>query len=352
MTLLVLYLITALSVSFFCSLLEAVMLSVTPSYVGLLIKTNHRSGRILKGLKENIDRPLAAILTVNSLAQIMGSAGVGAQAQKIYGDEMLTIASVILTFLMLFITEILPKTIGVAYWKRLAVPAAYLIRIMIVVTYPLVLFFETVTRLISKNEGFRSKLSREEMMVVIEIAQTEGTLVEKETRIIRNLLRLNNIYVTDVMTPLSETFSFHKSQTVTEVMSKHGQELYSRIPIYDKNPEDVVGLVLRFNIFNADSDDLHDMTMESLMTPINKVCASVSLAKLLDDFITRREHLFLAVDENEKTVGVITLEDVLETLLGVEIEDEIDTVEEMREIALQKWRERLKGRPVQKRPDL
>lgn len=326
------------------------MLSVTPSYVGLLIKTNHRSGRILKGLKENIDRPLAAILSVNSLAQIMGSAGVGAQAQKIYGDELLTFFSLILTFLMLFITEILPKTIGVAHWKRLAMPAAYLIRVMIIVTYPLVIFFESVSRLISKNEGFRSRLSREEMMVVIEIAQTEGTLVEKETRIIRNLLRLNNIYVADVMTPLAEAFFFQKDQTVAQVMEKHGQELYSRIPIYDKSPEDVVGLVLRFNIFNADSDDLHDMTMESLMTPIHKVRTSVSLTNLLDEFITRREHLFLAIDENEKPVGVITLEDVLETLLGVEIEDEIDTVEEMREVALQKWRERLKGRATHKRP--
>jgi CBS domain containing-hemolysin-like protein len=344
MTLLLLYLFTALIISFLCSLLEAVVLTVTQSHIALLIKTKHRSGRLLKATKDNLDRSLSAILTLNTMAHTVGAAGVGSQAQKLFGDDTIAITSAILTFLMLFFSEIIPKTIGVTYWKKMAPFSAYLIRIFIVITYPLVVIFELFSRLIARDKRLHTRMSREEMIVVAEMGQSEGTLIEKEARIIKNLLRLNNIYVQDVMTPKDEIFALHKSVTVDEVMSKHSNEMYTRIPVYDKDKNDIIGIALRYSIYNAYSEEHLEQTLEVLMKPITKVRGSQSLAKVIDEFIQRREHLFLVIDENERPMGLITLEDAIETLLGVEIEDEIDNVEEIRDRTLKQWRDRVRNR--------
>lgn len=339
---LVLYLVVALGISFLCSLLEAVILSVTQTHIALLIKTNHRSGRLLKRMKDNVDRSLSGILTLNTMAHTIGAAGVGSESQKLFGDEKIALTSGLLTFLILFLSEIIPKTVGVTYWRRLAPPSAYLIQLLIWITFPLVLFFEFISKFITHTAPWLPRMSRDEMIVAAELGQSEGTLVEKETRIIRNLLGLNRIYVSDVMTPKKEVFAFQATQTVGEVMEKHGHESYSRVPVYGKNLDDVVGMVLRFHIFNADSDGHSNLPMEVLMQPIHKVRGSQTLARILDEFIQRHEHMFLVIDERGNTIGIITLEDAIETLLGVEIEDEIDSVEKTRERILEQWRTRLK----------
>lgn len=352
MGLLLLFLFVALGVSFLCSLLESVILSITSSHIALLEKDGHKVGKLLKNLKENIDRSLSSILTLNTIAHTVGAAGVGAQAQKLYGDEVISIVSGVLTFLMLFVSEIIPKTVGVTYWKKLAPFSAYVIKSLIILTYPLVVFFEMISKKISGKKSFHNRITREEMIVIAELGLTEGALVEKETRVIRNLLRLQNMYVSDVMTPKEDVFSFHKSQTVGEVMEKYSTELYSRVPVYDQNQEDIIGIVLRFNIFNAHSRDEFNLTMGELMTPIYRVQGNQILAKVLDDFIHRHEHMFLVVDENNNMLGIITLEDAIETLLGVEIEDEIDSVEEMRKKAVEQWKERVKHRIAKKKSSL
>ena len=339
---LVLYLCVALGISFLCSLLEAVILSVTQTHIALLIKTKHRSGRLLKKMKDNVDRSLSGILTLNTMAHTVGAAGVGAESQKIFGDEKIALTSALLTFLILFLSEIIPKTIGVTYWRKLAPPCAYLIQILIWITYPLVIFFESVSKLINSGAPWRPRMSRDEMIVAAELGQSEGTLVEKETRIIRNLLGLNRVYVADVMTPRADIFAFQANQTVGEIMERHGHESYSRVPVYGKDMDDIVGMVLRFNIFNADSDGHSNLPMEVLMQPIHKVRGSQTLARVLDEFIQRHEHMFLVIDERGKAIGIVTLEDAIETLLGVEIEDEIDSVEKTRERILEQWRTRLK----------
>lgn len=350
MSLLLLYVCVAITIAFSCSLLEGVLLSITHTHIALLVKTGHRSGRFLQKMKSELDRSLAAILTFNTMAQTIGGAAVGAQAHKLYGDRGIATVSVLLTVVMLFGSELMPKSIGVAHWKRLASPCAYVIRVLVFFTYPIALIYEAMSKAITGNRQSYATISREEVIVAAEIGQSEGSLAEKETRIIRNILRLNKIFVSDVMTPKAEVFAFWKNQTVADVMEKHGNELYSRIPVYDRDPTDIVGLVLRFNIFNASSEDRHELKVEALMTPIHRIRADRSLASALDEFIQRREHLFLVEDATGVMVGLITLEDAVETLLGVEIEDEIDNAEEIRAKILERWRSRVQNRTNLRRP--
>ena len=327
MTVLLTSLCLALGASFLCSLLEAVLLSVTHSYVNVRIRKGRRTGLILKKLKDNLDRPLSAILTLNTVAHTVGAAVIGAQVLKLYGDRYVALASAILTVLILVLSEIIPKTIGAAYWRQFAKFAAYTIQLLIFLTYPLVVIFEKFSRLFSK-EKFHPKITREEIISVAEIGEHEGTLQEKETRVIRNLLQLNSVLAREVMTPTKVIFTLQKDQKVGEVVDLLDTTFFSRIPIYDKGIDDVVGLVFRQKIFQAASDHEDARAVESLMTEIHAVYESDSVATVLDLFIKRREHLFLVKNRHEKTTGIITLEDAIETLLGVEIADEADEVED------------------------
>jgi CBS domain containing-hemolysin-like protein len=344
MTLLILYLFLALGLSFLCSLLESVILSVTRSHINLMIKERKRGGKLLRALKLNIDRPLAAILTVNTIANTVGAAGVGVQVLKIYDESWVAIASGTLTFSILVFSEIIPKSIGAANWKRLAAPCALLTKILITTLLPIVWFLEQVSSLTSPKGKDDESMTREEMIVAAETGVEEGILVEKETRIIKNLLRLNAILAEDVMTPRSVVFSLQKNRSVDDILEKDSPIFFSRIPVHDKGIDDIVGMVLRFKIIEASSDDRHDMKISELLLPIHKVHEKRSVASILDELIKRREHLFLVVDEHGKTSGIITLEDVIETLLGVEIVDEFDSVEDMRKFALEQWENRKKSR--------
>lgn len=342
------YFSASVGTAFLCSLLEAVLLSVTTTHIALLVKTGHRSGRLLQGVKSNPDRSLAAILTFNTAAQTLGGSLIGAEIQRLFGDARITVISIVFTFFMLFVGEILPKTLAVTRWKSLAQPCAYATRILVAVTYPLVVFLERASRLVTGGKTIMTRMSREEVIVAAELGQSEGTLAEKEARIIRNLLRLNKVFVSDVMTPKEQVFSLWRKQTVADVIEKHGKELYSRVPVFDRDPSDIVGLVLRFDIADASANDQHEMPIEALMTAIHRVRADLSLAKALDELIHRRQHLFLVVNADNKMVGLITLEDAIESLLGVEIEDELDNAEQIRERLMQLIQERHQ-RPISKR---
>lgn len=344
MTLLLLYLFLALGVSFLCSLLESVILSVTPSHVNLMIKRRQRGGKLLKSLKADMDRTLAAILTLNTISHTIGAAGVGAQVLKVYDEEWVAISSVILTILILVISEIIPKSFGAAKWKALAPSAAVTIKGLIILTYPFVIVLKLISRLFSPNAGHSTTMSREEMIVIAETGVQEGVLVEKEQKIIKNLLRLNAILAEDVMTPRSVVFTLNKNLKVSEVMDNKSPIFFSRIPLFDKNIDDIVGMVLRFKIIEAYANDEDGAKLEDFLLPIHAVAETEPVAKILDEFIKRREHLFLVVDEHGGTAGIITLEDVIETLLGVEIVDEFDSVEDMRKFALEQWENRKKSR--------
>ena len=339
MTALFAYFFLAVTISFICSLLEAVILSLTHAHVAVMIKKGNRSGQILKRLKEKIDHPLAAILTLNTVANTVGAAGVGAQALAVFGSKWVAIFSGLLTFCILVFSEIIPKTLGAVFWKQLAPTAAYLIRGMIFITYPLVIAFETLGRLIASRDK-QVKITREEMIVAAEMGRAEGELGDREKSVIKNLLRLHNIFVRDILTPRSVLFALPKDQTVGQAVKENPQMPFSRIPVFGRDLDDIAGLVRRYEIREAFTRGMHGQLLEELANPIHAVPKSKSVADVLDEFIQRREHLFLVVDEYGGTDGVISLEDAIETLLGVEIVDELDSVEDMRKFAREQWEKR------------
>jgi CBS domain containing-hemolysin-like protein len=340
MTLLIFLFILVLGISFLCSLLEATILSITHSHVVLMEKRGLRSGPILQKLKSEIDRPLAAILTLNTVANAMGSAGVGAQTLSLFGSKWVALASGILTFSILILSEIIPKTLGAVYWRQLAPSTAYLTRGLIFLTYPLVIIFEAVSGLL-RSGATLSKITREEVIATAEISEDEGELLRREQRVIKNLLRLNKVYARDILTPRSVLFALPKDMSVGQVIEENTTLRFSRIPIYGGSLDNIEGMVYRLELLERYSHGQTKRKLESISHPLKAVPDSKSVAEIMDDFIKQREHLFLVVDEYGGTAGIITLEDAVETLLGVEIVDESDTVDDMREYARQRW-ERLR----------
>ena len=335
------FLFLALGISFLCSLLEAIILSVTWSYIEILKKKEKGSGELLQRLKENIDQSLAAILTLNTVSHTIGAAGIGSEFHKL-GNEWFTVASIILTILILVFSEIIPKTLGAIYWKRMAPSAAYLLELLIRITWPIVVVLNYFSRIISDGKENRKEMTREEMIAVAEIGETQGALEKQETRVIKNLLTLDKILAEDVMTPSTLMMTFHKSDTIKEVIKKNSPIPFSRIPIIDNNLDDIIGVVFRSKILEMNSDGKSDVRMEELAAELSTVSPEDSVATLLEEFLKKREHVFLVVDEYGTTQGIITLEDAVETLLGAEIVDESDSVEDMRLLARELWEKRRK----------
>lgn len=346
MSALILYFLLAVVVSFLCSLLEAVLLSTTHAHVAILLKEGRRCGHILLKYKEKIDHPLAAILTLNTVAHTVGAAGVGAQANEIFGSQWAALTSGILTICILVFTEIIPKTIGAVYWKSLSPMAAYTIRGLITVTYPFVLAFEIIAKLIAPKSP-QAKVTREEVAVAAEMGGAEGQLKERERLVIKNLLRLNNIGAKNVMTPRSVVFALQEDETIGNVVDKHAPMRFSRIPIYGRSMDDITGFVRRYPVNQAYSKGKKDQPVKILASPLHAVPMTKSVAEVLDEFILRREHIFLVVDEYGGTEGIITLEDAIETLLGVEIVDELDSVEDMQQFARDQWEKKKRNQLIE-----
>ena len=342
MTLLFLYLFLAVFVSFMCSLLEAVILSVTPSFIDTEINNNKKYAGVLKKLKEEIDRPLAAILTLNTIAHTVGAAGVGSEVNKIYGDELVALASGVLTFVILIFSEIIPKTLGAGNWKTFAPFAAYCIRFMILILYPIVSLTEIISDLVGGSG--KNNFTREEMIATAEIGVGHGALKKKESNIIKNLLMLDNIYVYDIMTPRSVVMALPREMTVEEIIETHKPIRYSRIPVFKENMDHIEGVVHRYQILEASSNDQDQLTLKELMTGLHSVPEDISVSACLDQLIHRNDHIFLVVDKYGSTSGIVTLEDAIETLLGVEIVDEFDSVTDLRAHALEQWKKRKKQR--------
>jgi CBS domain containing-hemolysin-like protein len=335
MTLIIVVSLTILLVSFVCSLLEAVFLSINPAFVAMALKENRRSARIMESLKENIDRPISAILTLNTISHTIGAAVVGALVQKEFGDSYVSWASVILTILILFASEIVPKVLGATYWKQLAPASVYTIQVLIFLLAIFVAPSVWIGRMFSRPET--ASFTREEMLATAEIGVEEGTIHKKESAIIRNLLMLNNMFVSDIMTPRSVMFALEASENVEEVAQKYRPLRFSRIPVFEGNLDNIIGLTHRYKILEALSSDKHSTPIREITTPINSVPERMTVAGVIDLFVKRKEHLALAVDEYGVITGLVTLEDAIETLLGVEIVDEFDNITDMRQYALEQW---------------
>ena len=308
------------------------------SYVAVLEKERPSVGKLLRHHKENINKSIASILILNTIANTLGAAAVGAQASKIFGNDAVVYVSVILTFAILFISEIIPKTIGAIYWKQLAPVAAYFIRVFIWITYPIILSTLAVTNRISKGKTDAHSLTKQELLESMLMSEDEGIIDEKESDVIENILNLDNIKVSEVLTPRSVVFALDENMKIKDVIkSQPAIFKFSRIPIYRGSFEEVTGLVLTKKIFKQalEDDTVPLCAIKKDMFSINE---NIPVSKALDLFISKKDHMFLVTDNYDQTEGIITLEDCVETILGVEIMDESDTTEDMRELAKRKMK--------------
>jgi len=340
--LLLLFFVLSVGISFICSILESVLLSVNMSYIAVLEKEKPTVGRLLRIHKENINKSIASILILNTIANTLGAAAVGAQAAHIFGNDAVVYVSVILTFAILFLSEIIPKTIGAIYWKQLAPTAAHFIRIFIWLTYPIILTTLFVTNKISKGNEDANSLTKEELLESMLMSEDEGVIDEKESDVIENILNLDNVKVGEVLTPRSVVFAIDESMTIKEVIQTQLAIFkFSRIPIYKGSIEDVTGLVLTKKIFKQALED-DSVTIGSIKKEIFSINENVPVSKALDLLIAKKDHMFLVMDNYDQTEGIVTLEDCVETILGVEIMDESDTTEDMRELAKMKMKQKRK----------
>jgi len=336
--LLLLFFFLSVGISFICSVLESVLLSINMSYVAVLEKERPSIGKLLRLQKENINKSIASILILNTIANTLGAAAVGAQASEVFGNDAVVIVSVVLTFAILFLSEIIPKTIGAIYWKQLAPLAAHFIRIFIWMTYPIILTTLAVTNKISQGKDDAHTLTKEELLESMLMSEDEGVIDEKESDVIENMLNLDNIKVSEVLTPRSVVFALDENMTIEEVVEKEASIFkFSRIPVYNGNIEDVTGLVLTKRIFKQLLKD-KKATLKEIKKDIFAINENVPVSKALDLFISKKEHMFLVKDNYDQTEGILTLEDCVETILGVEIMDESDTTADMRELAKRKMK--------------
>ena len=335
MTLLLAYFFLALFLSFLCSLLEAVLLSTPASYSSILAKQNSSQGERLERFKENINRPLAAILTINTFAHTLGAAGVGAQTLELYGESSVAIASGILTLLILVFSEIIPKTIGSVYWRGLIGNTTLVVEVLIFFTYPLVLLAEYISNF-GQDEA---TVTREEVIAMAEMGEDEGVLEEQETDIIENTLKLKDVKVKDIMTPRSVIFALKSDLTVGQVLEEHETLDFTRIPIFEGNLDVIKGMVNRYEIINRKAEDQFSTRMHEISQEVPFVNENDPIDKVLELFIKNRDHMALVKNNENSLTGLITLEDAIETILGQEIVDEHDSVVDMRDLAESKEKE-------------
>ncbi len=337
MDLLVLYFLLAVVISFICSVLESVLLSVNMPFISVLDKENPKAAKLLKAHKTDISKSISSILILNTIANTLGAAAVGAQAEIIFGSGAVFYVSAVLTFAILFFSEIIPKTIGAVYWKQLAPLAAYLIRFFIWITYPIILMTLFVTNRINDGKNTFS-LTREELLESALQSEDEGVLDEQESDVIENILRLDTIKIHEILTPRTVVFALDGHRTIKDIVENEPAIFkFSRVPVYDGSIEHITGIVLTKKIFKqALIDD--SVTLHSIQKDIYKINENIPVSMALDLFIKKKDHMFLVLDSYDQTEGIVTLEDCVETILGVEIVDESDSDADMREVAKHKMR--------------
>ena len=339
MGLLFLYVFIALFFSFICSIAEAVLLSMTPSYIASLEKKKKGAGKLLNTLNENIDRPIAAILSLNTMAHTVGAVGAGAQAAVVFGSGYVGVSSAVLTLLILILSEIIPKTLGATYWRGLAPMVGRGVWLLIILLYPLVLLSEKLTRFFSRDApsgAFRS----DEFTALAELGMKEGALESQESRILKNLFRLRQLKAKDIMTHRPVVFSLQEEMSIGDALQKHPEIPFSRIPLYRENHDDITGFVLKSDMLLASAEGRKTESLKAHKRPIQAIPETLLLSKLYDLLLDAREHIVIVVDEYGGMEGIVTLEDVLETLLGLEIVDEGDRTVDMQAFARSRWKMR------------
>lgn len=333
--LLVLFVFMAVGVSFACSLAESTLLSMTPSYIADVRAEDPQKAEMLKTLKQDkVDQSLAAILTLNTIANTMGSIGAGAQATIVFGSAWFGVFSALMTLAILTLSEIIPKTLGTVYWRQLSSVVGYFVRAIIVVLFPIIWLSERLTKLLVKGKE-TNDFSRREFAALASVGEESGHIDPLESRIIKNMLAFGAIKVEDIMTPRSVIVAFDEKDTVAQIFADRPKLSFSRVPIYDEQLDKISGFVLKTDLLLAKANNQISQQLTKHAREISFVFNKMKLFDLLDMMLKNRIHIAVVVGEYGEVKGLVTLEDVLETLLGLEIVDEIDRVEDMQELAKQ-----------------
>lgn len=312
------------------------MLSTPISYIQMKQEQGAKNAGLMMRLKQDIDAPISAILSLNTIAHTVGSAGVGAEATRLWGEEWFGVISAVLTILILVLSEIIPKTIGSYYWRSLAMPAARIINIMVIICYPLVWLAKWLTRLIAPAKHQLS-VSREEVSAMVNVGESEGVFEQSERKVVENLLKLDNIKVGEIMTPRTVVITASEHTPIREFYANKLNNIYSRIPIYDTNPDFLTGFVLKQTVLERLADDKFDLKLQDISRPILAYNEETSVADVWEEMLKRKEHIAQVQNEYGCFLGIVTMEDIIETLIGEEILDETDTIVDMQEYAREKW---------------
>ena len=346
MTLLVIYATVSIFFSFLCSILEAVLLSVTATFINIKKNEGKRFAKDLELLKKDVDKPLIAILTLNTLAHTVGAILVGTEAKKIFNDDGygVFIVSAAMTILILVASEIIPKTIGATYWKQLSSFSTSALKIMI---FPLkwtgiLWVLQLTTKLIGGKSAHGSVLSREDFTAMTDIAEEEGVFQEAESKVIRNMLNFKDVKVKDVMTPRTVLKTADENQTIQSFFDENKTLRFSRIPVFSGNTDEITGYFLKDDLYKAIIDGNGDKKLKTINRDILITKRDLSIPNLFEKLIEKREHIALVVDEYGSVNGIVSQEDVIETLLGLEIMDESDTVADLQLQARKSWQKRAK----------
>ena len=327
----------SIAVSALCSVLEATLLSTPLSYITGLEDQGVKGAKRLKKLKQNTERPISAILCINTIANTVGASLVGSLVMKVYGNTLVGVFSAIFTLLILVFSEIFPKTIGSTYWRRLAIPASGIINVMIFIVFPIVWVMEKLTKFISDNSD-QVSVSREDISAMVSVATEEEVIEKDEKKMIQNLLKLDEITAHEIMTPSVVVEMASGNMTAKELYDK--DLVHSRIPVCDEENDDyIIGYVLRQTILEKMAEDKFDAKLKEIARPILSFQENESVGTIWEKLLEKKEHISIIIDEYGTFRGIVTLEDVIETMLGKEIVDETDEVVDMQELAKEQWEE-------------
>ena len=340
MGLLLTYLLLAMGVSFICSTLESVLMTTSLSYINLRVEEGYKPAKLMQKFKENTGKPLAAILSLNTIANTIGAAGVGAQTTIVFGNKWFGVMSAVTTLLILVFSEIIPKIIGTTYWRQLMGPAARLIQLMIYILYPLVLMVELISKLFPNDEA---AVSREEVLAMVNVGEEEGVVDEDENKIFTNLMRLDSIHAYDVMTPRSVAKIAPENLTLKEYYDNDEYDHFSRILLFNPTqPEYITGYVLRNDVLEDLAEDHFKKQVGSIKRSLPAFDQDLTLGTIFDSMLKQKSQIAQVIDEYGCFVGIITLEDIIETIFGLEIIDESDAVIDMQQYARERWEKRQK----------
>ncbi len=345
---LILFFLLSIIFSFLCSIWEAVLLSITPSFAQIKLEEGTVTGKRIQHFKENIDRPLAAILTLNTIAHTVGAIGVGASAAKIWDETYIlgvnvaaVIVPVVMTLAILILSEIIPKTLGANYWKRLAPFTINGLYYLDIILRPLVIISQSITKMLKKDKD-RSVLSRADFTAMAQLGAKEGVFQKRESNIIQNLLKLDKVQAKDIMTPRTVVIAADEKTTINDFHNKHLNLRHSRIPVYEGNKDRINGFVLHKDVLLKVTQGKGDDQLKEIRRDILIINEQFPLPDLLNELMKFRSHIALVVDEFGGMAGIVTMEDVIETLLGLEIIDELDNITDMQTFARKNWESRAK----------